>query len=56
MSRKSQETIGPNVDIPATTEFRVFAIWCREVFRQGYGRRDAARRQQHRGWQELAMM
>jgi len=26
MSRKSQETIGPNVDIPATTEFEEFAI------------------------------
>ncbi len=24
MSRKSQETIGPNVDIPATTESNVF--------------------------------
>jgi len=24
MSRKSQETIGPNVDIPATTEFNAF--------------------------------
>ena len=56
MSRKSQETIGPNGDIPATTEFRVFAIWCREVLRQGYGRRDAARRQQHHGRQELVMM
>ena len=26
MSRKSQETIGPNVDIPATTEFEEFAF------------------------------
>jgi hypothetical protein len=24
MSRKSQETIGPNEDIPATTEFEEF--------------------------------
>jgi len=29
MSRKSQETIGPNVDIPATTAFNAFqrATW-----------------------------
>jgi len=29
MSRKSQETIGPNVDIPATMEFNAFqrATW-----------------------------
>ena len=26
MSRKSQETIGPNVDIPATTESNAFQV------------------------------
>ena len=26
MSRKSQQTIGPNVDIPATTEFEEFGF------------------------------
>lgn len=27
MSRKSRETIGPNVDIPATTESNAFQDW-----------------------------
>src|SRR6266403_570960 len=31
MSRKSQETIGPNVDIPATTEFDASSLSLQQV-------------------------